>query len=204
MSPRGNPNSGTDGVACVSDSIRFHRTILTRLDHFHDRARLRNTTTTRARTLYLRERLDRREEAREQAGPAPGLGPRRPRRPARHDGGDCIPLVCLAEPDAECRGAQSSARVHRTPGISCEAVPAPTLAARAQGGTSACRTGAALSFVSFIPLLGGFAFSSASAVHTLRCSLPTIGAAFVCAELDQAPLLYLALGLKKRRITPAI
>ena len=31
-------------------------------------------------------------------------------------------------------------------------MPAPILAARAQGGTSACSTGAALSFVSFIPL----------------------------------------------------
>jgi hypothetical protein len=46
-------------------------------------------------------------------------------------------------------------RVCRTPGISCEAVPAPDGRERAQGGTSACRTGAALSFVSFIPLLGG-------------------------------------------------
>ena len=60
-----------------------------------------------------------------------------------------------------CDGQRSSAHhraptiVRRTPGISCEAVPALTPAARAQGGTSACHTGAALSFVSFIPLLGG-------------------------------------------------
>jgi hypothetical protein len=43
--------------------------------------------------------------------------------------------------------------VGRTPRISCEAVPAPVLAARAQGGTLACRAGAALSFVSCIRLL---------------------------------------------------
>ena len=44
--------------------------------------------------------------------------------------------------------------VRRTPGISCEAVPAPNWHERAQGGTSARRTGADLSFVSFIPLFG--------------------------------------------------
>ncbi len=45
--------------------------------------------------------------------------------------------------------------VRRTPGISCEAVPAFTLAARAQDGTLWARSGAVLSFVSFIPLFGG-------------------------------------------------
>jgi hypothetical protein len=40
--------------------------------------------------------------------------------------------------------------------ISCEAVPPSVLPAGAQGGTSACHTGAALSFVSCIRLLGGF------------------------------------------------
>ena len=51
-------------------------------------------------------------------------------------------------------------RVGRTPRISCEAVPASILPARARGGTSV-RTvvgnqpGAAESFVSFIRLLGG-------------------------------------------------
>ena len=52
-------------------------------------------------------------------------------------------------------------RVHRTLAISCEAVPASMLAARARGGTCPpcilCRPyhGAAESFVSFIALLGG-------------------------------------------------
>ena len=54
----------------------------------------------------------------------------------------------------------------RTPGISCEAVPAPDWPERAQGGTSARRTGAALSFVSFIPLLGG--------VHSTCCKAPWV------------------------------
>jgi hypothetical protein len=36
-------------------------------------------------------------------------------------------------------------------------VPAFNLAARAQDGTSACRSGAVLSFVSFIPLFGSLA-----------------------------------------------
>lgn len=35
---------------------------------------------------------------------------------------------------------------------SCEAVPAPNLAARARGGASACRTDAVTTFGSFIPL----------------------------------------------------
>jgi hypothetical protein len=47
--------------------------------------------------------------------------------------------------------------VSRTPRISCEAVPPSILPAGAQGGTSACRTGAALSFVSCIRLFGGLA-----------------------------------------------
>jgi hypothetical protein len=47
-------------------------------------------------------------------------------------------------------------RVRRTLRISCEAVPPPVWPAGAQGGTSACRTGAALSFVSFIRLFAGF------------------------------------------------
>src|SRR5512143_861334 len=39
--------------------------------------------------------------------------------------------------------------------ISCEAVPPSIPPAGAQGGTSACHTGAALSFVSCIRLFGG-------------------------------------------------
>ena len=46
-------------------------------------------------------------------------------------------------------------RVHRTPRISCEAVPPPVLPAGAQGGTSVRSTGAALSFVSCIRLFCG-------------------------------------------------
>ncbi len=42
----------------------------------------------------------------------------------------------------------------RTLRISCEAVPPSVSPAGAQGGTSACSTGAALSFVSCIRLLG--------------------------------------------------
>ncbi len=45
-------------------------------------------------------------------------------------------------------------RVRRTLRISCEAVPPSVVSAGAQGGTSACSTGAALSFVSCIRLLG--------------------------------------------------
>ena len=45
--------------------------------------------------------------------------------------------------------------VRPTPRISCEAVPPPVWPAGAQGGTSACHTGAALSFVSCIRLFGG-------------------------------------------------
>jgi hypothetical protein len=45
--------------------------------------------------------------------------------------------------------------VCRTPRISCEAVPPSIWPAGAQGGTSARSTGAALSFVSCIRLLGG-------------------------------------------------
>jgi hypothetical protein len=50
--------------------------------------------------------------------------------------------------------------VRRTPRISCEAVPASILTARARGGTSVrtvvgSQPGAAESFVSFIRLLGG-------------------------------------------------
>jgi hypothetical protein len=44
--------------------------------------------------------------------------------------------------------------VRRTLAISCEAVPPSIWPAGAQGGTSACSTGAALSFVSCIALLG--------------------------------------------------
>jgi hypothetical protein len=44
--------------------------------------------------------------------------------------------------------------VCRTLRISCEAVPPSIWPAGAQGGTSACRTGAALSFVSCIRLFG--------------------------------------------------
>ena len=52
--------------------------------------------------------------------------------------------VCLPPP-----------RVRLTPRISCEAVPPPIRPAGAQGGTSARSSGAALSFVSCIRLLGG-------------------------------------------------
>ena len=51
--------------------------------------------------------------------------------------------------------------VHRTLRISCEAVPRPSSRRGPQGGTSACSTGAALSFVSCIALFGG-------AVHSFR------------------------------------
>jgi hypothetical protein len=47
-----------------------------------------------------------------------------------------------------------------TLGISCEAVPASTLVARARGGTSSRQTGAATSFVSFIPLFCGVPISA--------------------------------------------
>jgi hypothetical protein len=43
-------------------------------------------------------------------------------------------------------------KVGRTLRISCQALPPPNWPAGAQGGTSACRTGAALSFVSCIRL----------------------------------------------------
>jgi hypothetical protein len=46
-------------------------------------------------------------------------------------------------------------QVRRTLRISCEAVPPSISPAGAQGGTSGCHTGAALSFVSCIRLLGG-------------------------------------------------
>jgi hypothetical protein len=48
----------------------------------------------------------------------------------------------------------STSVVRRTLRISCEAVPPSILPAGAQGGTSARRSGAALSFVSCIRLLG--------------------------------------------------
>ena len=50
--------------------------------------------------------------------------------------------------------SHSSYAVRRTLAISCEAVPPSILPAGAQGGTSACHTGAALSFVSCIALFG--------------------------------------------------
>ena len=46
-------------------------------------------------------------------------------------------------------------RARRTLRISCEAVPPTDWPAGAQGGTSACRTGAALSFVRCIRLFDG-------------------------------------------------
>ena len=49
----------------------------------------------------------------------------------------------------------NSPQVGRTLRISCEAVPPSIRPAGAQGGTSARSTGAALSFVSCIRLLGG-------------------------------------------------
>jgi hypothetical protein len=58
---------------------------------------------------------------------------------------------CHAAPPSLSRG------VRRTPRISCEAVPPSIWPAGAQGGTSARRTGAALSFVSCIRLFGGSA-----------------------------------------------
>ena len=53
------------------------------------------------------------------------------------------------------RPAPTPLRVCPTLGISCEAVPPSIWPAGAQGGTSACRTGAALSFVGCIRLLDG-------------------------------------------------
>jgi hypothetical protein len=47
-------------------------------------------------------------------------------------------------------------------------VPAPILAARAQDGTSARRSGAVLSFVSFIPFFGGAASHCGSTGLTLE------------------------------------
>src|SRR5512134_2429388 len=55
-------------------------------------------------------------------------------------------------------------RVCRTLRISCEAVPPSVSPAGAQGGTSACSTGAALSFVSCIRLLGSPVLHSSAAV----------------------------------------
>ncbi len=76
---------------------------------------------------------------------------------------DC--LACLTSPSRLGLGParlthtaevwHSPPLVGRTPGISCEAVRAAAKRRNAQGGTSARRTGAALSFVSFIPLFGG-------------------------------------------------
>jgi len=67
------------------------------------------------------------------------------------------------------RGASSGLPLHvsPTPGISCEAVPASDPAARARGGTSVRRTGAATSFVSFIPLFDGLARYTCSNVSSL-------------------------------------
>jgi hypothetical protein len=53
-------------------------------------------------------------------------------------------------------------RVRRTLRISCEAVPPSIGPAGAQGGTSACHTGAALSFVSCIRLFCGTALPTRS------------------------------------------
>ena len=47
-----------------------------------------------------------------------------------------------------------SVRVRRTPGISCEAVPASEVDHRGHEAALLPRNGAAESFVSFIPLLG--------------------------------------------------
>ena len=58
--------------------------------------------------------------------------------------------------------------VCRTPRISCEAVPPSVPPAGAQGGTSACRTGAALSFVSCIRLFGGASAPLLARVHRLH------------------------------------
>jgi hypothetical protein len=58
------------------------------------------------------------------------------------------------------------ASVRRTLRISCEAVPPSNWPAGAQGGTSVRRSGAALSFVSCIRLLGGLVAVS-NHVHEL-------------------------------------
>jgi hypothetical protein len=78
-----------------------------------------------------------------------------------------------AAPDQRIRSADLQL-VHRTPRISCEAVPPFILPAGAQGGTSACRTGAALSFVSCIRLFGDVMFSAMSVVGSCakRCAHP--------------------------------
>ena len=61
-----------------------------------------------------------------------------------------------AKATGPCRD-NSMVHVRPTLRISCEAVPPSVLPAGAQGGTSACSTGAALSYVSCIRLFGGAA-----------------------------------------------
>jgi hypothetical protein len=68
------------------------------------------------------------------------------------------------------QGSEDSLRSHRfskvrrTLRISCEAVPPPVSPAGAQGGTLSCRSGAALSFVSCIRLLGRSHFRPRSVI----------------------------------------
>ncbi len=65
-----------------------------------------------------------------------------------------------------------SPHVRRTPRISCEAAPAPMLAARAQGGTWSCRSRAALSFVYCIRLFDGVPRSTSEASRSCRAMSP--------------------------------
>jgi len=70
----------------------------------------------------------------------------------------------LATPDYATRSRSGKGnapdKVRRTLRISCEAVPPSVWPAGAQGGTSACHTGAALSFVSCIRLFDGSSLAS--------------------------------------------
>ena len=75
--------------------------------------------------------------------------------------------------------------VRRTPGISCEAVRAAAKRRNAQGGTSARRTGAALSFVSFIPLFDGPFFRQFVGHFGVLASISRLGAPR--AATGQAP-----------------
>jgi hypothetical protein len=66
----------------------------------------------------------------------------------------------------------------RTLAISCEAVPPSSWPAGAQGGTSACSTGAALSFVSCIALFGSsFALRRSPLSALSGCIQPSNGCA---------------------------
>jgi hypothetical protein len=71
-----------------------------------------------------------------------------------------IPHSRIAQLFQTCAVLATTVFASRTPGISCEAVRAAAKRRSAQGGTSARRTGAALSFVSFIPLFDGPSLAS--------------------------------------------